>query len=370
MEGAGGTVSDHAPSYISLGPVPPGGFPLSDQALSHLSLPILDPKLRQRLFRATRADLAGPFLADVLKESKATNRHNPPIIERIDVLKYKPGRRCVLAYELCRSHSTSERLQVIGKVFRDERGRRLHALQCGLWNDGFGPAAADGIHVARSLGYVPEMRMHVQQRSPGQTLNELALIGSITPFIPRCAAALAKLHTSTVNTKLRPYLLDDELASLDRFTAELIERLPNQANRIGALRARLLTMAATLPPAARLVPVHRDFYYSQVLIDGPRLTLIDFDLLALGDPAIDVANFTAHLLFLGLDKLGDLHALAGDAQAFVDAYARRMRVDEAFDRRRAFYQAATFFRLLNVATSRPGLAKHFETLLQVTEQCL
>lgn len=29
------------------------------------------------------------------------------------------------------------------------------------------------------------------------------------------------------------------------------------------------------------------------------LTLIDFDLLALGDPAIDVANFTAHLLFLG-----------------------------------------------------------------------
>ena len=125
-----------------------------------------------------------------------------------------------------------------------------------------------------------------------------------------------------------------------------------------------------MPPASDLTPVHRDFYYSQVLIDGPRLTLIDFDLLALGDPAIDVANFTAHLLFLGLDKLDDLHALAADAQSFVDAYAHRMRVDDAFDRRRVFYQAATFFRLLNVATSRPGLAKHFETLLQVTEQCL
>ncbi len=276
----------------------------------------------------------------------------------------------MLAYEFDQPQDTGEPLQVIGKVFRDERGHRLHTLQCGLWNDGFGPASTDGIHVARSLGYVPEMRMHVQQRSPGQTLNELALIGSITPFIPRCAAALAKLHTSTVSTELRPYLLDDELTSLDRFTAELIERLPDQAKRIDALRARLQTLAAIVPLAPSLTPVHRDFYYSQVLIDGPRLTLIDFDLLALGDPAIDVANFTAHLLFLGLDKLGDLHALAGDAQAFVDAYARRMRVDEAFDRRRAFYQAATFFRLLNVATSRPGLAKHFEALIQVTEQCL
>lgn len=358
---AGGTPID--PLHPSLGPV-------SDRAPSQLSLPLLDSKLRQRLYRATRADLAEPFLSEALEEAKLIGRHNPLTIERIDVLKYKPGRRCVLAYELGRSHGTDERLQVIGKVFRDERGHRLHVLQRDLWVDGFGPAAADGIYVARSLGYVPEMRMHIQQRSPGRTLNELALIGSITPFIPRCAAALVKLHNAAVQTELKTYQLEDELASLDRFNAELVERLPDQANRIGALRTNLQTWAATLPPASDLTPVHRDFYYSQVLIDGPRLTLIDFDLLALGDPAIDVANFTAHLLFLGLDKLDDLHALAGDAQSFVDAYAHCMRVDDAFDRRRAFYQAATYFRLLNVATSRPGLAKHFETLLQVTEQCL
>ncbi len=361
VEVAGGKPPD--PSHPSLGSV-------SDRTLSHLSLPLLDPKLRQRLYRATRVDLAERFLTEVLEEAKVTGHHNPLTIEQIDVLKYKPGRRCVLAYELGRSHGTDERLQVIGKVFRDERGQRLHVLQRDLWVNGFGPAAADGIHVARSLGYVPEMRMHIQQRSPGRTLNELALIGSITPFIPRCAAALVKLHSAGVQTELKTYQLEDELASLDRFNAELVERLPDQAKRIGALRTKLQTRAATLPPASDLTPVHRDFYYSQVLIDGPRLTLIDFDLLALGDPAINVANFTAHLLFLGLDKLDDLHALAGDAQAFVDAYARRMRVDEAFDRRRAFYQAATFFRLLNVVTSRPGLAKHFESLLQVTEQCL
>lgn len=364
-------VGSMSPLAPSLGPVPSGGCALSDRALRPASqLPILDPKLRQRLYRATRADLAGPFLEELLQQSAVASRRQPLVVERIDVLKHKPGRRCVLGYDLAQPGAGAEPLRVVGKVFRDERGQRLHGLQTGLWAGGFGPAAADGIHVPRSLGYVPEMRMHVQQRSPGRTLNDLAQHGSIAPFVPRCAATLAKLHGTAADPALATYQLADELASLERFNAELVTRLPEQASRIRGLHARLAGWAAALPPAPQLTPVHRDFYYSQVLIDGPRLTLIDFDLLALGDPAIDVANFAAHLLFLGLDKLGDLNALAREAQSFVDAYRCRAPVDASFDQRRTFYQAATLFRLMNVVTARPGLAQHFETLAQVTEQCL
>ena len=75
-----------------------------------------------------------------------------------------------------------------------------------------------------------------------------------------------------------------------------------------------------LPGLPARTPIHRDFYYSQVLFNQEQLTLIDFDLLALGDPAIDVANFMAHLHFLGMDKLEGFCALAEEAELFLQEY--------------------------------------------------
>jgi aminoglycoside phosphotransferase (APT) family kinase protein len=169
---------------------------------------------------------------------------------------------------------------------------------------------------------------------------------------------------------LGAHLLSDELANLHRFTSDLAEVRPACAPEVAALRDALLAWGAQLPPLDAATPVHRDFYYSQVLFDGPRLTLIDFDLLALGDPAIDAANFSVHLHFLGLDRQGDMDALAGEAPRFLEAYARHRPVSAAFLQRLAFYEAATFFRLMNVVAPRPGLAQHFETLYRRTVQCL
>jgi aminoglycoside phosphotransferase (APT) family kinase protein len=128
--------------------------------------------------------------------------------------------------------------------------------------------------------------------------------------------------------------------------------------------------AAALPAPARAVPVHRDFYYSQLLFHGPETILIDFDLIARGDPAIDVANFLAHLVFLGLDRLGDRRALAAEGPRFRQAYAARRPVEEGFWRRVSFYEAATYFRLMNVVSARPGLAALYEPMQAITAESL
>ena len=44
------------------------------------------------------------------------------------------------------------------------------------------------------------------------------------------------------------------------------------------------------------VPTHRDFYPDQVLIAGDSLCIIDWDLLCLSHPALDMGNFCGHLL--------------------------------------------------------------------------
>ncbi len=350
-------------------PAPPQPEPDPTVWPRPVALPILDAKLRQRLYRASRADLAAPLLA---RRLPGVHKHQLEIVG-VQVLKYKAGRRCVLAYDLADGARPGHTWRVIGKVYRDERGERLQQLQEHLWRAGFGPEAADGVSVPRALAYVPEMRMLVQACAAGATFNDLITQADPRALARRSAAGLAKLHAAALPPAELPvseYGVAAELDSLERFAAELTRVRPAETAEVADLHAALQAWGRQLPepPAATLV--HRDFYYSQVLFDGPRLTLIDFDLLARGDPAIDVANFAAHLVFLGLDRLGDPDALADAADLFRSAYAGRRPADAGFEARFAFYEAATFFRLMNVVASRPGLAQHFAALRACTRQRL
>ncbi len=209
--------------------------------------------------------------------------------------------------------------------------------------------------------------MLVQANAPGLRLDELSLRGSIVEPAQRSAQGLAWLHRCQAlagdGALLSRYTLDDETRGLAEYRARLAQARSDALPAVAALHAALLERAAILPPAPRAVPLHRDFYYSQVIFDGPRLQLIDFDLLALGDPAIDVANFSAHLAYLGLEQFGDLQRFAGAARRFCDAYCAAGVVDDAFPERVAFYQAATLFRLLSVVVARPALQHLFEPLL-------
>ncbi len=353
-----------------------------------LSLPILDHKLRQRLYRATRPDLTLPLLVERLPFLGKNGTQQLKQVTDIKVLKYKPGRRCVLAYQLaCADKQTSQpsQIEIIGKVFRDERGSRLFALQEALWNAGFGASPADMISVPRPLAYVPKMRMLLQDKAPGKTLNELVLQSPIQSLVARCAEGLAKLHNSRAfdaapaiehpaengsHSLLQSYFLEDELRNLNSYTENLRQFKPESYTDVVRLKESLFAWAGTLPQPGTAAPIHRDFYYSQVLFDGPRLTLIDFDLISLGDPAIDVANFSAHLHFLGLDHFNSLDTLHAEAEHFLKIYARCRQVDESFLRRLAFYQAATFFRLLNVVAPRPALRHHFEPLFNHAAQSI
>ena len=341
-----------------------------------ITLPLIDHKLRQRLYRATRPDLALPLLHHDVPTLKKTRKYVKQI-HQIDILKYKPGRRCVLGYDLQgQRKGKSIQQRVIGKVFRDARGLRLHKLQQRLWSNGFGPHSTDGIHVPRSLGYVPKMRMQVQEYAPGETVEELLKKGSIMYLMPRIAQAIAKLHAKSPfelkedgETMIKPYLLAHELEHLARFANNLTLLRPQSSQQIADLHERLITWAKQLPELPMMRPIHRDFYYSQLLFDEEqeRLTLIDFDLLALGDPALDVANFCAHLTFIGMEQRGNRHALIKENHRFLASYADYRFIDAPFWQRFAFYRASTFFRLMQIAASRAHIAHLFDELYELTQ---
>ncbi len=350
--------------------------PAAVEAPAGPALPLLDEKLRRPLYAASRPDLVAPVF----------RRHLPPFgpdgaywldrVDRVALLKYKPGRRCVLAYDLAAVHQPTgrpARIPVIGKVFRDNRGEWLHRIHAFLQANGFGANSWDGLSVPESLAAIPELQMQVQARVAGRTLHELAAQTRIAHLMPVAARALAKLHRLTPPADLRwlpSYLLGDELENLGRFRSQLLDTRPADRELVCRLFDQLGQLSEDLASLPEPALVHRDFYYSQLLFQGEKVALIDFDLFSMGDPAIDVANFIAHLHFLGLDLHGDFHTYAGEAADFLSHYVQFRPVDLLFLERMAFYQAATYFRLLNVVASRPGLVHLFYPIASRTTDFL
>lgn len=94
-------------------------------------------------------------------------------------------------------------------------------------------------------------------------------------------------------------------------------------------------MAGDVRPAL----LHRDIHDGQVLVDGDRVGVIDFDLMAVGDPALDLGNLLAHL------ELRELQGVLPDARPLVRAVLEGYRPDAAMRERLVLYRAVARKRL-------------------------
>lgn len=215
------------------------------------------------------------------------------------LVRHKPGRRCLIEYDL------SDGSTLIGKMRARGADTRCFAIQQELWGNGFGRDATDRIMVPEPVAIIPELALCLQRKMNGTPL-------SIAP--ERAAAAIAKLHRSGVKSVKR-HVLADELRILRERLAALAQRQPQWGNRIKRLQEGAEELAAQAVPA-RLRSIHRDFYHDNLISDDVNVHIIDLDLFCLGDPAVDIGNYTAHLIELGLRSHGDADRFSNWQQAF------------------------------------------------------
>src|SRR5438093_13000063 len=94
---------------------------------------------------------------------------------------------------------------------------------------------------------------------------------------------------------------------------------PQWAQRLDHLLVSCDRLRASVPSPSPC-GIHRDFYADHVIVDGPRLYLLDFDLFCEGDPALDIGNFRGHLIEQSLRTLGSAEALAEVEHALVERF--------------------------------------------------
>lgn len=272
---------------------------------------------------AVQANTVGAALKPLLAGGGFGN----PRLQAITVLRHRPGRRALIAYDLAYGSEVdpadvsagAQGLRVLGKVRAKGADRKTDRLQRALWEHGFGDNSEDGIGVPQPLGIVPDLKLTLQRAVPGETLEGYLTGPESLPLMRRVAEAAHKLHEVFRSANppeeaapRRVHTLEDELSVLRAQLGRVAEKKPAWGGRLRRLLAACEGLAARLPVTPP-TGIHRDFYHDQLLWEPTtgRLYLLDLDLYCLGDPALDIGNFAAHLREWAL-RHGDASAL--DAQ--------------------------------------------------------
>jgi aminoglycoside phosphotransferase (APT) family kinase protein len=143
---------------------------------------------------------------------------------------------------------------------------------------------------------------------------------------------------------LKERSLDHELARIDGWLAEVAPQLPGDAaRRLHEARERWRGLARELAAPERVM-IHKDYYLAHVLWDGRGVWVVDFDELAVGDPAFDVAHFLAHLEYHARRTGAEVAPWSEAAARFRDGYPV-LEAPRSFDARLRFYAAYTFLKL-------------------------
>jgi glycosyltransferase involved in cell wall biosynthesis len=332
-----------------------------------------------RLWSCAMKDSALPALAAALDFETARHelkRRLPRLsgngklkLKALRLTRHKPGRRAVVEYDVrvdC-PDAPLKGVTLLGKLRARRSGNEGFRQLDSFWRAGFDAESADKISVPEPIGVISAFQMWFQRKVAGQTAEKAFSEISGTERVAlarRVAEAIHKVHRSGVPTD-KQHTMADEMRILRECFDKVAKFCPDWAGRLAALMVACEKLGASVP-LPRPCGIHRDFYPAQVLVDGSRLWLIDFDLYCLGDPGLDAGNFIGHVTEQALRERGD-----GDALADVERALEERFVDLAGEPVLASvraYTALTLARHIFLSTRFPERAPLTRRLLELCEE--
>ena len=231
----------------------------------------------------------------------------------------------------------------------------------------------DRISVPEPIGVIADFQMWFQRKVAGITAEDFFSgppasegMTSGIELAGRIAAAIHKLHHAGMPAE-KPHTMEDELRILRECFAKVVAVKPAWTGRLAKLLVACEKLGASVV-APKLCGIHRDFYAAQVIVDGDRIWLIDFDLYCLGDPGLDAGNFIGHLTEQALRERGEATALVDVEQALEDRFVELS--GEGVRASVRAYTALTLARHIFLSTRFPERAHLTERLLELCEERL
>ena len=277
------------------------------------------------------------------------------------VIHHKPGRRGLIEY-VVQGEAGIETV-VLGKIRAKGLDRRNYRVMQSWVARGFDAGSADGISIPTPLGAYPELGLWLQVKVAGEPVLPWLCGLHRSATARRVAQVLHKLHVSGVDPG-RAHSMDDELTLLRDRLARVALRYPGWSGRLQCVADACARVGASVQ-GGQMVSVHRDFHPGQLLREAGRMHLLDLDLCALGDPALDVGNFIAHLIEVGIRQPDHAGALDEAASAFANEY--RALNHRCSQESIEAWISLSLCRHIFISTDRPGREPFTGSILSLCE---
>jgi len=223
-----------------------------------------------------------------------------PRVTRIRVAGRKPERRCQLEVVLTEPGDPGRRHRIFVKLFRSA-GEAAASRDRSQLLGRFLAESKERLFLRQPpVRFLPRLRAVALPRIPGRDFLDRLHERPGPDSAARIARAL-RLWQSARGIPVRDFTWEEELEATRRWIFAAGRLFPGIDSTLRRRTARLKDRAGEMhaPPPSL---IHRDFHDKQVLMHEKKLAILDHDLAARGNPALDAGNFSAHLVLRGLQR--------------------------------------------------------------------
>ncbi|HSG30844.1 MAG TPA: phosphotransferase [Thermodesulfobacteriota bacterium] len=239
------------------------------------------------------------YMQSLFDTHMLSNSQPKPKISSIEVIRYKKERRCLLEYKF----RNNRNLCLIGKTKARGSVKSNYKLNDALYNSGFDEKSDDFISIPKPVFYNKNLNMWFQRKVDGDNYRNLLLSTNGLEYTKLIARSAHKIHKCNIDSG-KTHTIDNEIEILEDRLSKVSVSKPTLSGRINNTLLAAKNLASSIADPV-LCSIHRDFYHDQLIINGNRIYLLDFDLYCKGDPAVDIGNFLAHLTELSIRTNGN-----------------------------------------------------------------
>jgi aminoglycoside phosphotransferase (APT) family kinase protein len=281
---------------------------------------VFEDKPFPALWRALNAEIMNVDLSPILNDVICSDTSSR-IVHRVKLLAYKPGKRGVIRYDLdqieCQIY-----FSVYGKLYpQPYLCERTYQVMKTLYDEVF--CDTPDLGVPRPLGFIPDLSMLVFIPAEGKLLGDYMakreLDGDEVIHAMELAGKwLAQLHTHQIPLE-KEFKVENEVDNIREWTESISKKYPDETKAAKHIADYLVQKTTELDFSVH-VPIHKDFHYEHILIDGG-LKVFDFDEMRLGDPNFDLAHFCANFYLLAYRNQEHTAQFTDLQNHFLDAYS-------------------------------------------------
>jgi aminoglycoside phosphotransferase (APT) family kinase protein len=274
------------------------------------------------------------------------------VMRNAKLLAYKPGKRGVIRYEAS-GHGCEEGWSVLGKLYpAPYLAERAYKVMQALDHEVF--AGIPYLGISRPLGLINELSMLVFLPAEGRLLGDvIAERPKATPkmmqIMDMASTWLATFHQHPLALE-KQFQISNEVDNIQEWVELISRKFPEEVDAAQEIARYLLDRLDKLPFETK-GPIHKDFHYEHILVDGG-LKVIDFDEVRLGDPNLDLAHFCANFYLLAYRKNSHPVQFARLQHRFLETYARHS--GWSLDERFVFFYAYSCLKLAKQICKKRG----------------